>query len=456
MFTLSSSTSPWTLAPGVSSCIRFRQRSRVLLPHPDGPMIAVTIWAGNKSETSRTARCWPNSAVRCAASRRSRVLADATIALPRDPAGGDGNDQHESHEHERGRPRQTMPFVEGARRIHVDLQRQRLHRLRDGHGEVQIAKCGEQEWGGLAGNSCDPREAPRDDSAERCARHDLERRAPARVSERERRLAQRMRHQAHHFFRRTREHRNHQNRQRDAARERRIPLRRPDDECPRHDADHDRRSAVEHIGNEPHHETEPPGPVLGEVQPGCYTDRYPDQRGETDDDARTHDRVGDTASRLPSRHGTLRKEGPIDGRRALQHEIAENEQQREHRGERQHHHHGGHRAAGEMTAEHAAAHSARLPTAWPRATRQIRTRAMALTATVSTKRINPTSNKADWYRLVVASLNSLAIAAAIVYAGCRSETPMSCRFPMSIVTAIVSPSARPRPRMTAPIKPARP
>src|SRR5438552_1412091 len=167
MFTLSSSTSPWTLAPGVSSCIRFRQRSRVLLPHPDGPMIAVTTWAGNKSETSRTARCWPNSAVRCAAWRRSRVLADATIALPRDPPGGDGNDQHESQEHERGRPRQTMPFLERARRIYVDLQRQGLHRLRDVHGEVQIAHGGEQERGGLAGNSCDAHEAPRDDSAVR-------------------------------------------------------------------------------------------------------------------------------------------------------------------------------------------------------------------------------------------------------------------------------------------------
>ena len=35
-------TSPETGAPGVTSCIRFRQRIRVGLPHPDGPMIAVT------------------------------------------------------------------------------------------------------------------------------------------------------------------------------------------------------------------------------------------------------------------------------------------------------------------------------------------------------------------------------------------------------------------------------
>src|SRR2546428_3664117 len=192
MFTLSSSTSPCTLAPGVSSCIRFKHRSSALLPQPDGPMIAVTVCAGNRSDTSRTARCWPNSAVRCAASSRNRALAEATIALPRHPAGGDGDDQHECHEHERGRPRETMPFLEGARRIHVDLQRQGLYRLCDVHGEVQIAKRGEQERGGLAGNSCDPHEASRYDSAERRARDDLEPGAPARVPERERRLTRRM------------------------------------------------------------------------------------------------------------------------------------------------------------------------------------------------------------------------------------------------------------------------
>src|SRR6266545_2732447 len=100
MFTLSSNTLPLTVAPGVSSCIRFKQRSRVDLPQPDGPMMAVTVCAGNKSDTSRTARCCPNSAVRCAASSRSRVLADATIALPGDPAGGERNDQDKPHQYQ--------------------------------------------------------------------------------------------------------------------------------------------------------------------------------------------------------------------------------------------------------------------------------------------------------------------------------------------------------------------
>src|SRR6266849_3302227 len=140
MFTLSSRTSPITLAPGVSSCMRFRQRSSVLLPQPEGPMIAVTVCAGNRSDTSRTARCCPNSAVRCVVSSRSRVLADDTMALPRGPAGGQRNGEHEAHQDERRGKSEPMPFVEWACAIHVNLQGQRLHRLSDRQCEVEIAE----------------------------------------------------------------------------------------------------------------------------------------------------------------------------------------------------------------------------------------------------------------------------------------------------------------------------
>src|SRR5205814_6879505 len=126
MLTLSNNTAPLKAAPGVNSCMRFRQRSSVLLPQPEGPMIAVTVCAGNRSDTSRTARCCPNSAVRCAVSSRKRVLADATISGPRDPAGGERDDQHESHQHERGCPREPMPLIERPGGVHIDLERQRL------------------------------------------------------------------------------------------------------------------------------------------------------------------------------------------------------------------------------------------------------------------------------------------------------------------------------------------
>src|SRR5262245_23082542 len=122
MLTSSRSTSPATAAPGVSSCIRLRQRSMVLLPQPEGPMIAVTVCAGNSSDTSRTARCWPKNAVNLTVSSRSRVLADATIPGPRDPTRDEGNDQDQTHEYECRCPGQAVPFVVRAGRIDVDLQ----------------------------------------------------------------------------------------------------------------------------------------------------------------------------------------------------------------------------------------------------------------------------------------------------------------------------------------------
>ena len=46
--------------------------------------------------------------------------------------------------------------------------------------------------------------------------------------------------------------------------------------------------------------------------------------------------------------------------------------------------------------------------------------------------------------------------AAIVYWGAKSEADTCGLLPMTIVTAIVSPIARPNPRMTAPMMPVRP
>src|ERR1700687_5664313 len=55
----------------------------------------------------------------------------------------------------------------------------------------------------------------------------------------------------------------------------------------------------------------------------------------------------------------------------------------------------------------------------------------------------------------VASLNSLAITLANVYPGEKMEDGISGRLPMTIVTATVSPSARPSARIVAPKIPAR-
>ena len=55
MLSSSSITLPCIRAPGVTSCIRFRVRSTVVLPQPDGPMNAVTLRGRTVSDTSATA-----------------------------------------------------------------------------------------------------------------------------------------------------------------------------------------------------------------------------------------------------------------------------------------------------------------------------------------------------------------------------------------------------------------
>ena len=74
---------------------------------------------------------------------------------------------------------------------------------------------------------------------------------------------------------------------------------------------------------------------------------------------------------------------------------------------------------------------------------------------MTTNKSSPTSASADKYRLPVASLNSLAITLAMVYEGANKEALISLRLPITIVMAIVSPNARPKPRMVAPTKPER-
>src|SRR5215469_7219556 len=71
-----------------------------------------------------------------------------------------------------------------------------------------------------------------------------------------------------------------------------------------------------------------------------------------------------------------------------------------------------------------------------------------------TKRIRPNAINEDRYRSPTASVNSFASDAEIVVPGCRIEALMLCALPMTKVTAIVSPRARPRPSMVPPTMPA--
>src|SRR2546422_8394368 len=99
-----SSTLPVIQPPSDSSCMRLRQRRNVVLPHPDGPISAVTVWVGNKIDTSLTTARRPYSAVSRAVSSCSRASAGGAMTRSQGPAGGDSEDQDETHQHQRSGP----------------------------------------------------------------------------------------------------------------------------------------------------------------------------------------------------------------------------------------------------------------------------------------------------------------------------------------------------------------
>src|SRR5215212_7098058 len=99
----SSRISPSARAPGITSCIRLSVRMNVDLPHPDGPMSAVTDFGSMVRVTSSMARNDPYQALTWLASMRfdipSSLLRDKPVPAG-DEAGGGIEDQHDRDQHE--------------------------------------------------------------------------------------------------------------------------------------------------------------------------------------------------------------------------------------------------------------------------------------------------------------------------------------------------------------------
>src|SRR5688500_11757732 len=75
---------------------------------------------------------------------------------------------------------------------------------------------------------------------------------------------------------------------------------------------------------------------------------------------------------------------------------------------------------------------------------------MLSTTKVTRNNTKPSAMSAERYISESASANSLAMVAAIELPGISSDAVSSCALPSTKVTAIVSPSARPRPKNTPP------
>src|SRR5687768_6478591 len=166
------STRPVARASGTVSCSRFRQRRKVDLPQPDGPMIAVTSRSSSVTDTSRIPADAPKNADRLSASRRARPRAGLRCSVARAgadsgpgcEAGCDTDDEDEGKEDEGARPREPAPVVVRADGIGKDLQGHRGDRLVETYRPERVAKGGENQRRGLAGNARDGHEHAGHDS----------------------------------------------------------------------------------------------------------------------------------------------------------------------------------------------------------------------------------------------------------------------------------------------------
>src|SRR5208283_5920495 len=97
-----------------------------------------------------------------------------------------------------------------------------------------------------------------------------------------------------------------------------------------------------------------------------------------------------------------------------------------------------------------------ISTAGPLVTDHIKIRANILTIMETKNNTNPISIKDDKYMLEAASANSLASTLAKVYPGENNDAVITAVLPIIMVTAMVSPMARPKAKITAPKIPALP
>src|SRR6266568_5725864 len=158
-------TCPVTRADGTRSCIRFRLRSTVDLPQPEGPMMAVTLLAGKSMETAFTAWVVPKWTFRLA----RRIFVDMEVPrlhmlLPAKVASRQVQGKHDPDQDQRPGPGQAVPVVVGGDGEVEYLQRQGRHRFRQFPAPELVPQGGEEERRRLPGDAGNGEEDAGDDA----------------------------------------------------------------------------------------------------------------------------------------------------------------------------------------------------------------------------------------------------------------------------------------------------
>src|SRR5882757_5706643 len=216
-------------------------------------------------------------------------------------------------------------------------------------------------------------------------------------------------------------------------------------------ADDDRRRTQQDIVDEADDHAQAGIPaVLREVSPRKHADRRADQDPQQRHRAAAVDGI-EQSPLAAGRRGHLGKYAPGQARHAVRYQGPEDRGQTGKSGQ------GGDQGQRQKYAVFDLSQQAPIHATAPERRSSLRSMACANAITVNVMRNSnsPRAIREEVYRSPTASVNSLAIAEDMVVPGASKEELIRCALPMTNVTAMVSPSARPRPNMIPPTMPTR-
>src|SRR5258707_621556 len=220
----------------------------------------------------------------------------------------------------------------------------------------------------------------------------------------------------------------------------------------RKNADYDGGPAFQQVRRISHNRRHAFAAEFRQVDPAQEPDRHPHERRKQQNLAATHNRVGHAAARFSYRLRQFGEKIPVDGSAAIKHQVAEDEEENQNRDKSAHAGHRQHEVAYEFSPAQPAAYHP--PTSLPFCVvTTISRRASPFRMNVSRKRTSPSAISDCKYKSPVASVNSLAITAAIEQPGAKSEAAILGVLPITMVTAMVSPRARASARKIEPMMP---
>src|ERR1700686_2589418 len=146
-------TLPVARASGTVSCMRFRQRTKVDLPHPDGPITAVAWFAATVILMSYKAWVLPNQAFSLSTWIPTPIVSVRSLehtAAGHKAHGADRSDNQHNQE-QCSRPGLPVPLIEGGNGVSENLQGQRSRRLVHVPIPVLVAEGGKQQRSSFPG-----------------------------------------------------------------------------------------------------------------------------------------------------------------------------------------------------------------------------------------------------------------------------------------------------------------